>query len=423
VALLAATAAFGGLAGRLIEGGFHVHAADQLNEKDANQLVRPDPRTFAEYCQTWLAEYADVSCGQKTAERYREMLAHVCRAVGSQPLSKLTTLQLQRVYNQLLKDGKKIRIQGGQTASAPYSIKTVHNIHGVVHVALETAIDWGLISVNPASRCKLPPIPKREPPALDFPDSSRLLESCAEHWLSDFVIVETASGPRRGEPLALTWRDVGIDYSSITISKSLGQTKAGLYVKQTKGNNIRTIPLPQDARDALRRVKAAQEENRALYGASYRSDLDLVFCHPDGSYIRPDTVTKAVRRIALRAGFSGVSLHTLRHSWGSQLLSAGVPLPTVSKLLGHTDVYTTARIYSHSLRGDEATAAQKWEAAMNPQKAEAQALSLVELEALLEQVRPGLSPEGYEKLRTAVRAQSSTRRASKVLPMPQKKQA
>jgi len=61
---------------------------------------------------------------------------------------------------------------------------------------------------------------------------------------------------------------------------------------------------------------------------------------------------------------AGVSLHTLRHSHGSQMLSAGVPLPVVSKRLGHTDIYTTARVYAHALASDESAAAQKWEAAM-----------------------------------------------------------
>ncbi len=85
---------------------------------------------------------------------------------------------------------------------------------------------------------------------------------------------------------------------------------------------------------------------------------------PDGSYIRPDTVTKAVRRIAKKAGLKDVSLHTLRHSHGSQLLSAGVPLPAVSKRLGHTNVYVTATVYAHALTSDESTAAEKWESAM-----------------------------------------------------------
>jgi integrase len=341
-----------------------VALAKVVTERADGSLVRPGPRTFAEFSEAWLSDYADTSCSPKTAERYREMIAHVSRAIGQQPLGKVTTLQLQRVYNQLLKDGKKTRTKDGKEESTPLSVKTVRNIHGVVHVALETAVDWDLLRVNPASRCKLPPVPKREAVALDFSAARHLLESSRDHWLGDFLVVDTACGARRGELLALSWHDVGPDYCSITISKSREQTKAGLRVKETKGNNIRTLPLPEDAIKALKRTRAAQDEKRNMYGADYRNDLDLVFCHADGSYILPGKVTKAVRRIAKSAGFSRVSLHTLRHSHGSQLLSAGVPLPVVSKRLGHTDIYTTARVYAHALQSDEATAAEKWSTAM-----------------------------------------------------------
>ena len=334
-----------------------IELAKLLNERNEGVLVRPDPRTFAEFSEAWLSEYADVSCAPKTAERYREMMAHVTREIGQQPLSKVTTLQLQRVYNQLMKSGKK----DGKSLS----IKSVRNIHGAVHVALETAVTWGLLKLNPASPCKLPPAPKREAIALDFSASRRLLETAADHWLADFLRVDIACGCRRGEMLALTWKNVNLEAGCVTISKSLEQTKAGLRVKETKGRNIRTVTLPQDAPEALERVRAVQQdERRKMFGPEYRADLDLVFCHPDGDYIRPDTVTKAVRRIAKKAGFAGVSLHTLRHSNGSQLLSAGVPLPVVSKRLGHTDIYTTARVYAHALAGDESSAAEKWTAAM-----------------------------------------------------------
>jgi integrase len=225
-------------------------------------------------------------------------------------------------------------------------------------------VDWGLLKTNPASRCKLPPAAKREAIALDFSAARKLLDSCSEHWLADFVVVDTACGARRGELLALTWPDMNTETGAITISKSLEQTKKGLRVKETKGRSVRTFSLPQDAIDALQRLKTLQVQARQMFGPDYRTDLNLVFCHPDGNYIRPDTVTKAVRRIAKKAGFIGVSLHSLRHSHGSQLLSAGVPLPTVSKRLGHSNIYVTATVYAHALASDESAAADKWEAAM-----------------------------------------------------------
>jgi integrase len=341
--------------GRKLEAD--IELAKLVNDRNEGSLVRPDPRTFAEFSEAWLAEYAETSCAPKTAERYREMMAHVARAIGMQPLSKVTTLQLQRVYNQLLKAGKK-----DGTALA---IKTVRNIHGTVHVAFETAIAWGLLKTNPASRCKLPPTPKREAVALDFSAARKLLESTSGHWLGDFLALDTACGARRGELLVLTWSDVNIEAGTITISKSLEQTKHGLRVKETKGRNVRTVSLPEEGIEALERLKAAQDLSRQMFGPDYRTDLNLVFCEPHGGYIRPDTVTKAVRRLAKKAGFSGVSLHTLRHSHGSQLLSAGVPLPAVSKRLGHSNIYVTATVYAHALPNDELATAEKWESAMN----------------------------------------------------------
>src|ERR1019366_9319108 len=170
-----------------------IELARLVNERNEGSLVRPDPRTFGEFTEAWLTEYAEVSCAPKTAERYREMMLHVTREIGSQPLSKVTTLQLQRVYNKMLKEGKR--------DGSGLSIKSVRNAHGAVHVALETAVTWGLLKMNPAARCKLPPAPRREAVSLDFSETRRLLESCADHWLSGLMIVAAGSGARRGELL------------------------------------------------------------------------------------------------------------------------------------------------------------------------------------------------------------------------------
>jgi site-specific recombinase XerD len=91
--------------------------------------------------------------------------------------------------------------------------------------------------------------------------------------------------------------------------------------------------------------------------------LDLVFCSPQGNYLKPNNVSSKACQIARRVGLGrGVSMHTLRHSHASQLLSSGVSLPTVSKRLGRTDVHTTASIYSHALPKDDLKAAETWDA-------------------------------------------------------------
>ena len=86
-----------------------------------------------------------------------------------------------------------------------------------------------------------------------------------------------------------------------------------------------------------------------------------MFCDPNGDYLKPDSVTAKACLIAKKAGLSDTSIHTLRHSHGSQLLSAGVPLPTVSKRLGYSSVYVTSTVYSHAMTKDETAAAETWD--------------------------------------------------------------
>lgn len=77
-------------------------------------------------------------------------------------------------------------------------------------------------------------------------------------------------------------------------------------------------------------------------------------------------MTAEVCRLAKKAGLKGISLHSLRHSYGSYLLSRGVPFPTVSRLLGHSSPRVTAEVYSHALTSDMTAAAGEWEAFMGP---------------------------------------------------------
>ena len=322
-------------------------------ELEEGLLASPDPRTLGEFLDQWFNEYANHNCSPKTVERYRELAKHVTQHLGASRLDKISPLQLQRVYNQLLTSPKR--------SGRPLSLKTVRHVHGLIHVALRTAVRWRMLKQNPADACTLPPLPEREATVLDQQQTLDFIESCEGHWLADFLFFSVATGVRRGEQLALAWCDFDPANRVLTIRHSLEQTKKSeLRMKETKGRRIRKIGLDSEVVGRLEHIRAKQEEWRSIFGAHYRSDLDLVFCHPDGSWIRPDVVTKAVRRLARKAGLKRVSLHTLRHSHGSQLLSLGVALPTVSKRLGHASVNVTATIYAHALPNDEARAAEVW---------------------------------------------------------------
>jgi len=332
----------------------------KLNEKEAGKLVTPDPTTFAAYLQEWFTEHAERNCTPKTVERYRELAAYVLPHIGATKLQDLSALTLERVFNRLKDAGGWNR----KTKQArPLSAKTVQHIAGLVHVALETAIRWKVLKSNPVDGVVLPKVRKREATVLETDQISTFLDAARAADVYAFVMLAVSTGCRRGELLALTWADVDFVGRVLRLSKSLEQTKAGLRLKGTKGEKPRELSLPKSSIKMLREHRASQSENRRLFGPDYRDDLNLVFATPDGDYLKPDSMTSKVCLLASKAGLSGSSLHTLRHSHGSQLLSAGVSLPAVSKRLGHSSVYVTATVYSHALSADEVAAADVWDKA------------------------------------------------------------
>jgi integrase len=330
----------------------------KLNQKDEGELVKPDPTTFAAFLQEWFKEHADRNCTPKTVERYHQLAAYVLPHVGATKLQDLSALTLERVFNHVKDSGGRDR---KAKAQRPLSAKTVRHIAGLVHVALDTAIRWKLLKSNPVNGVQLPKVKKREAKSLELGQLAGFVAAARANGIYEFVMVAAATGSRRGELLALTWADIDFNSRLMKVSKSLEQTRAGLRVKTTKTEKPREIPLPAIAIEVLRVHRGAQSENRRLFGPDYRDDLNLVFSTPEGDYLKPDTLTSKVCLLAKKAGMSGISLHTLRHTYGSQLLSEGIPLPAVSKLLGHSTVYTTANIYTHALSKDEAAAADVWD--------------------------------------------------------------
>lgn len=347
---------------RISKSGFRRKAdadaalAKALNEFASGQLLRPDPRTFGEYLDEWLDEHAAQHCSPKTVERYRQLARYVNPQLRRTELVKTSALMLERFYNRL-------RESGGKNGK-PLSAKTVRHVAGVVSAAFNTAVRWKLIPSNPAAACRLPKVERREAKVLDPSELEWMLTAARGSEVYPLLVLAIATGCRRGELLALKWSDVDLFSGQLSISKSLEQTKQGVRVKTPKSGRARKFPLPASALDALREHRSTQERHRQLYGSDYQADLDLIFASPEGDFLKPDSMTAKVCALAKQCGLKGVSLHSFRHTHGSQLLSANVPLPTVSKRLGHASVHITAQVYSHSFSQDEIAAASAWEQAI-----------------------------------------------------------
>ena len=134
-------------------------------------------------------------------------------------------------------------------------------------------------------------------------------------------------------------------------------------MKSTKSEKPRRFKVPGAALNALVDHRTEQDRDKVLFGADYE-DNQLVFCRLEGSYYSPDRVGARIVELMKKAGIEGVSLHSLRHTHASELISNGVPITTVAKRLGHANASVTLSIYAHALEADELAAAKVWDDAM-----------------------------------------------------------
>ena len=316
------------------------------------------PETLRELLTLFCDKHADKKLSPTTAERYRRFIRDIDAALLDSPLKDLATLHFSREWDRLEEGGGRTR---GSGKARPMSKKTVRNLAGFVSAAYARGKKWGIVEQNLITDSE-PPIPKKRIGKAMTPQQQDIMIAMATGpWcMSTFLETCAGLGARRGEVLALRWSD--IEHGEAIISRSLSQAGKALAFKSTKSGEPRVISIPESTTAALEAHRQKQNEHKEFHGAGYRADLDLIFCEKDGNPLKPDSVSSAVSLLCRRLKLpKGVSLHTVRHSHGSQLLAAGVPLIDVSTRLGHSSIKVTAEIYSHPLNGNDKKAAQKWD--------------------------------------------------------------
>jgi len=316
--------------------------------------VKSDRITVAQFLEEWLQDYVATNTAPRTAERYQEIVrVHLIPALGSLPLLSLRPHHIQKYYAEAMESGRRDG-KGGLSAL------TVHHHHRVFYEALRYGVKHGILIRNVAEAVDAPHPEHKELGILSASDVQLILDACKEtpYYVLFFTLAYT--GLRRSELLGLRWEDVDLQKSTLSVVRSLHQLRGGKYIfsePKTKRSR-RQIALSPSLTIVLWEHRLKQEHARKLLGEPLES-TDLVFSHPDGRPIRPDSVTRAFPEIAKSVGLRDVRLHDLRHAHATILLQQGVNPKIVQERLGHSSVSTTLDIYSHVLPGlQEAAACQ-----------------------------------------------------------------
>lgn len=304
-------------------------AAVSVNE---DTYTEPSKMTVGQWLDIWQEDYLG---GLKpfTVASYRTQIKnHIMPAFGAMKLKTLDAYTIQRFYNRLT-----------------LSPKTIKNIHGVLHKALQQAVALGYIRFNPSDSCTLPRMEKKELRPFDEVQSKAFLQAIRGHRFEVLYTVTLLTGMREGEVLGLTWDCVDFDKGTILINKQLQREKKphGRHLLvATKNDKSRTITPAPLVMKLLRSHRAHQSEQRLKAGPLWE-DSGLVFTDAIGHHLAIYTVYKDFKRIAASIGRPDARFHDLRHSYAVAAIRSGDDIKTVQGNLGHATAAFTLDVYGH----------------------------------------------------------------------------
>lgn len=290
---------------------------------------------FGDWIDFWYRTYSKNTIRLTTQIEYENRIYnHIIPDIGKIPLNKLSQSDLQQFYARVKNSGRKIR---AETLGPGLSDRMVRAVHANCRMALQRAVQDGLIRTNPAVGCKLPPKKAREMQVLTQNEIIRFLHQAKEEGCYEFFLLELGTGMRRGEILALKWSDLNFKTGELRIERQVYIIKAEVIISAPKTKaSIRTVILPPSLLKAL---------------AAYKETVDSEWMFPsptdNGRPRNPSSVRKRLQLILERAGCKKVRFHDLRHTFATMALEHGMDVKTLSATIGHVSSATTLDIYSH----------------------------------------------------------------------------
>lgn len=338
---------------------------DELLYEIKHDKRKPDSNmNFLEFAKLWLKDYAEPNVRGNTLYGYRcNLNAYILPRFKDYKLNEIKPYDLEKFYNELRETPTKLTANLPKEKQKMLSSTTILKQHRQISLMYSTAIKWDFIDYNPCTKIQKPPTKATPEMAYYNEEEIKSLFNCLESEeleLKTAVYMLVLGGFRRSELLGLYWNDIDFESSTVNVNKGLinirGTGTVEGKVKTSRSNRI--VTLPKECFELLSELRELQDERKRILGGGW-TDNEYVFKMPTGTYIKPEWLSRQWNAFLEKNNLRHIRLHDLRHTCATYLLSIGTPIATVSRKLGHSDIYTTLNIYTHSLDKDDLDAVEK----------------------------------------------------------------
>lgn len=302
-----------------------LEAEDELR-KEQNRLKSGEKlnvnlkMTFDELAIQYIEYHCKIYCKPSTNSGYQNYLdAHILPFFKGMKLIEITPQSISRFINEKQSENLKP--------------KSINNLLVLIKAILNYGVKNELIQKNPAEHTKKLSIPHKEMEFLNIEEINLVLENCNEKFYA-FLYTAIFTGMRKGEQLALNWKDIDFKSKKIRVNKSL-------YKKQVVEPKTKTSIRKIDMTDS--HVLILQEHKR-----KHTIFSELVFPSQAGTFMDPDNFIKRQYEPLLKGcGLRHIRWHDLRHTYASLLISQNIPIKYIQSQMGHSSIQVTLDRYGH----------------------------------------------------------------------------
>lgn len=302
--------------------------------------------SFSDYCDYWLENKRD-TIRITTYEGYGYKIAYIKEFFKDKSLQDIKPQDVRDFYHYLFDHPKTCHTQDKETG---LSDRSISDIAKLLRSILEDAVALDYLDKSPASRIKIPQRhDKPHEKSFVSQDEVQIFKECIHgHKLERLFLFALFFGLRRGELIGLKWKcirdgQLHIEHTIVRMKTIVARDQV-----KTEASN-RGLPIPEEYQDMLNDIYSEQQMYKKFFGNAYH-DEGYIFTREDGTPYSPDYVTKQFKKIVRSEPrlSNDLTLHSLRRSCITALLTAGIPIKTVQKWAGHSDFRTTLNIYAQT---------------------------------------------------------------------------